>query len=219
MIATYRPYHFNGEDFGLYIYVELFSMLVLSILKRTSMGLRDSHTLALDAILTHGSFHYLIERFATFSEDISTKDPHIYPTYKRNVYSQVWGTTDCLEETLANAFSLKACPLWSGTQRNYIKYLFSRQRDGYRQAVEVDKENEQAMFDQLEAQIIERNQACTEKNLQSSSANNTRNSPRLSEYIEVYTPFRLVGLPVYLVNDCKSPENFERIVEMLFPQL
>lgn len=194
-------------------------MLVLSILQRTSMGLRDSHTLALDSILTHGSFHYLIERYATFSEEISTEDPQIYPTYKRNVYSQVWGTTDCLEETLANAFILNACPLWSGTQRNYIEFLFSRQRDGYRQAVEVGKENSQAMFDQLEAQIVGRNRANAERNLRSSSTNNARNSPRLSGYIEANTPFRLVGLPVYLVNDCKSPEEFERIVEMLFPQL
>lgn len=219
MIATYRPYHFNGGDFGLYLYVELFSMLVLSILQRTSLGLRDSHTLALDATLTHGSFHYLIERYATFSEDISTEDPQIYPIYKRNVYSQVWGTTDCLEETLANAFILRAFPLWSGTQRNYIEFLFSRQREGYRQAVEVGKEKDQVLFDQLEAQIVGKNRACFERNLRSSSTNNARNNPRLSEYIEANTPFRLVGLPIYLVNDCKSPENFERIVEMLFPQL
>lgn len=219
MIATYRPYHFNRGDFGLYIYGELFCMLVLSTLKRTCMGLRDSHTLALDAILTHGSFHHLIERYATFSEDTSTEDPQIYPTYKRDVYSQVWGTKDCLEETLANAFIVKACSLWSGAHRNYIEFLFSRQRDGYRQAVGVGMENSQAMFDQLEAQIVGRNRAYVERNLRSSSMNNARNTPQLSEYIEANTPFRLIGLPVYLVNDCKRPEDFERIVEVLFPQL
>ena len=205
MIATYRPYHFNREDFGLFIYSELFSMLVLSILQRTSMGLRDAHTLALDSILTHGSFHYLIERYATFSEDSSSVEaPRIYPNYKRNIYSQVWGTTDCFEETLANAFVLRANPMWSKIQRNYIEFLFTRQRDGYRQAIEVGKENSHGMFDQLETQIV---------------SHRPRNIPRLSEYIEANIPFRLFRLPVYLVNDCNCPEDFDRIVEMLFPQL
>ena len=205
MIATYRPYHFNREDFGLFIYSELFSMLVLSILQRTSMGLRDAHTLALDSILTHGSFHYLIERYATFSEDSSSVEaPQIYPNYKRNIYSQVWGTTDCFEETLANAFVLRANPMWSKIQRNYIEFLFTRQRDGYRQAIEVGKENSHGMFDQLETQIV---------------SHRPRNIPRLSEYIEANIPFRLFRLPVYLVNDCNCPEDFDGIVEMLFPQL
>lgn len=203
MIATYRPYHFNGEEFGLYIYAEMFSMLVLSILQRTSMGLRDSHTLALDSILTHGSFHYLIERYATLSEDTSVETPYIYPNYKRNIYSHVWGTADCLEEILANALILKAHPSWSIMQRTYMEFLIYRQRDGYRQSLGVDKKNIQAITDSLEMQIVGRN----------------RDIPRLTEYIEANIPFRLFGLPVYLVNDCKGIDDFERIVEMLFPLL
>ncbi len=219
MIATYRPYHFNGEDFGLYIYAEMFSMLVLSILQRTSMGLRDSHTLALDSILTHGAFHYLIERYATFSEDTSVEAPYIYPNYKRNIYSQVWGTADCLEETLANALILRAHPSWSIIQRTYIEFLIHRQRNGYRQSLEVSNENIQAITDSLEMQIIGRNRAKSEGSLHSSIWYKSRNIPRLTEYIEANIPFRLFGLPVYLVNDCKGVDDFERIVEMLFPLL
>lgn len=205
IIATYRPYHFNGEDFGLYLYSEMFSMFVLSIIQRTHMSLRDAHTLALDSILTHGSFHYLIERYATLSESLlNTQRPKIYPTYKRDIYSNVWGTTECIEETLANTFILKAHPLWSKTQREAIEYIIRRQREGYCQAVGLCTDKYEDLYDQLEGQIVKES---------------PRNSPKLSEYINANLPFRMIGLPVYLVNDCTVFEDFEQIIEVLFPQL
>jgi hypothetical protein len=219
MIATYRPYHFNGDDFGLYLYSEMFSMLVLSLIHRSSLGLRDSHTLALDSILTHGSFHYLIERYTTLVEIKTPQNQQVYSKYKRNIYSEVWGTTECYEETLANAFILKAHPFWEKKQRTIIEKLIGNQRDGYSQAIEIARENTQRIYDRLEEQLLDKSLETRDKYLRRGTMSSTKCIPKLDEYIEGNTPFRLIGLPVYLVNDCKRTEDFERIIELFFPQI
>jgi hypothetical protein len=104
-------------------------------------------------------------------------------------------------------------------QRSYIDFLINRQRDGYRQSLEVNKNNIQAIMDSLEMQIVGGNRTKSEGGLNSSFRYKSRNIPRLFEYIEANIPFRLFGLPVYLVNDCKGLNDFERIVEMFFPLL
>jgi hypothetical protein len=207
MIGTYRPYHFNGEEFGLYVYIETLSMLILSILERSELSLRDSHTLALDAVLTHGAFHYLLERYATLNDPAPQDKAELYPNYKRNVYRKVWGTADCLEETLANDFVLKAFPSWDRPQKTYLEFLYARQRHGYCEAVACDPGTIWDMYGRLE------------KSLLGEGRTDGTKIPCLSEFVERNIPFRLMGLPVYLVNDCKTPETFARIIEILFPQL
>jgi hypothetical protein len=207
MIGTYRPYHFNGGEFGLYIYIEMLSMLILSILERSELSLRDSHALALDAVLAHGAFHYLFERYATLKDSAPQDKAELYPNYKRNVYRKVWGTADCLEETLANDFVFRAFPSWDRPQKTYLEFLFARQRSGYCQAVACDKTAIQDMYVRLEESLLDEVRT------------SDKETPCLSEFIERNIPFRLMGLPVYLVNDCKNPETFERIIDILFPQL
>lgn len=204
MIGTYRPYHFNQGDFGLYIYAEMFGMYLLSILCQTTLNLREAHTLALDSVLTHGSFHYLVERYSILvKEDIEKED--LYSAYKKKVYSQTWGTKECIEETLANAFVFKAYPRWEKGQHDYIKSFFARQRAGYSEAQDLSSVAYYQLLNDLEIMI--RNQG------------KGRDNPPLKEFIDRNTPFRFIGLPVYLVNDCQKLEDFFRIVELLFPQI
>lgn len=202
LVGTYRPYHFNNEDFGLYIYAEMFGMYLLSIIKSTHMTLREAHTLALDSILTHGSFHYLLERYCILVDD-STEVEELYSVYKKKVYSQTWGTEECLEETLANAFVFKAHPLWDKRHRDFIRALYVRQRAGYQQAHNLNAKKYTEHFQTLESQLrVPKEQ-----------------TPSLQEYIHKNIPFRYIGLPVYLVNDCRRLEDFMHIVEVLFPHI
>lgn len=191
----------------------MFSMLFLSILQRTALDFREAHTLALDSVLTHGSFHYLFERYATLAgNNIPPEDTLIYPMYKKRIYQEYWGTTECYEETLANAFIFLSYPLWDHRKKGYLEFLIQRQREGYCQALDMTSNNLQDIFNQLEVQILM-------KRSKDYSSISHFNLPCLEDYIKASIPFRFLGLPIYLVNDCNKAENFNRIVEILFPRL
>jgi len=211
MVGTYRPYHYNRGDFGLFIYAEMFGMYLLSIVRQTRMSLREAHTLALDSVLTHGSFHYLLERYCILVDDVSKDEEGLYAAYKKNIYSQTWGTQDCIEETLANAFVFKSYPHWPESKKDYIISLYRRQREGYIQASDLEfhdyLELHEALERQIKGQSIHKTQ-CFDK---------TQSTPNLYEFMHMNNPFRFMGLPVYLVNDCKRQEDFIRIVQLLFP--
>lgn len=205
IVGTYRPYHFNNENFGLYIYAEMFGMYLLSIIKHYGLTLRESHTLALDSILTHGSFHYLIERYCTLVDNSTDEEERLYSIYKKKIYSKTWGTRECLEETLANDFVLRANPLWDERYIKSTRSLYARQRGGYREALELNPESYRKLLLTLERQIKDQREG--------------RNYPTLYDFININIPFRFIGLPVYLVNDCKKKEEFIQIVELLFPNI
>lgn len=216
MVGTYRPYHFNKENFGLYIYAEMFGMYLFSIIRQTQMSLREAHTLALDSILTHVSFHYLIERYCILIDDVGNEQEGLYPFYKKKVYSQSWGTQECIEETLANAFVLKAYSQWDEGKKDYLQSLYVRQRDGYRQAYNLKSGQYRELFKALETQL-----KAPLKEISYSSEDGAvfKQKPNLYGFIHKNTPFRFMGLPVYLVNDCCKLEEFIRIVELLFPEI
>lgn len=216
MVGTYRPYHFNKDNFGCYLYAEMFGMYLFSILRQTHMTLREAHTLALDSTLTHASLHYLIERYCILMDDVGNDNNGLYPTYKKKMYSQTWGTQECLEETLANAFVLKAYPQWDECNRNYIRSLFARQRDGYSQAHDLKHEHYQEFFKALERQLKGQMKG---KGCNSEGNPAMNNKPSLYGFIHKNIPFRFMGLPIYLVNDCSKLEDFMCIVELLFPEI
>ena len=214
LVGTYRPYHFNDDKFGLYIYVQMFGMYLLSILKNSSLSLRESHTLALDSILTHGSFHYLIERFCTLRDNSQIGEEKLYSIYKKRIYCQVWGTQECFEETLANAFVFESNPSWDRRHLDYIRSLYSRQREGYFQGCQLKSEDYQELLQILENQLIGEKE---DRNLKGNIKQD--NQPSLYDFIHTNIPFRYLGLPVYLVNDCEKLEDFMNIVQILFPQI
>ena len=216
-IATYRPYHFNAGDFGLYLYAESFCMFLLSILQKSNLDFREAQTLALDAALTHGAFHYLLERYSILAQNYLHFIDLLYPKYKKDIYSKHWGTSKCYEETLANAFIFLCLFNCNKDQenirsKNYLKYLMLRQREGYCQAVDIDFMNVYKIFTSLELQLgIDR--------VQQYSHSNNKEMPSLYKYVEAYIPFRYFGLPVFLVNDCRKESDFDIILEIIFPEL
>lgn len=192
MVATYRPYHFNGEKFGLYIHGRYFAAFFLHILERTSLPYVEAQAFTLESVLSHGAFHYLVERYAGLH----------YPSYKREVYSSLWGTEECLEETLANVFLFQNHREWDEKRRHYLCDLFKHQRDGYAQAAEV-------------AFLRTQDLSPYYKQLQELFGGQRHLS--LEESICRNTPFELKHLPVYLANDCLVEAEFEEILEVLFP--
>lgn len=194
MVATYRPYHFNGGEFGLYLYAHYFTAFLLNIMERTGLLFNEAHRFALECVQTHGAFHYLVERYAGLMNAVSS-----YPHYKKEVYSPLWGTEECIEETLANAYLFQNHPEWEEKRLNYVHELFKKQRDGYAQAAGIQQKTITSLYRQLENFI------------------GGRKTFSLEEWIRRRTPFYVDHLPVYLVNDCLKDSEFENVIEIVFP--
>lgn len=200
MIATYRPYHFNGAEFGLYLYIRYFTAFLLNILEKTKLNIGEAHAFSLKCVQSHGAFHYLVEQFAERYASSHT----YYLSYKRDVYCQCWGTGECFEETLANAYVLQNHPEWDNLRVSYLRQLYARQRGGYVQAAKLETADLSALYSQLEDQIV-RQDAPT-------------GSLLLEQWIKRKTPFNAEQLPIYLVNDGLADSEFEEILELFFPE-
>lgn len=204
MVATYRPYHFNGFEFGLYLYARYFTAFFLNILETTGLPLAETHKFSLEMVLAHGGFHYLVERYAEICSH-SCPEPDLtlhllhYPRYKREVYSPSWGTEQCYEETLANAYLFQNHPDWDKQRLDYLRPFYARQRGGYAQAAELEAYSLSSLYSQLENQI------------------GRQGALSLEQWVRQNTPFSAEQLPVYLVNDGLEDAEFEKILEVLFP--
>lgn len=194
MVATYRPYHFNGSEFGLYLYVRYFTPFLLDIMERTGFAFNEAHRFALECVQAHGAFHNLVERYASLTNRISS-----YPRYKREIYSPLWGTKECIEETLANAYLFQNHPEWEDLKLHYVHQLFYKQRDGYAQAAWIKPSTVAFLYRELESLI------------------GGRKNQTLEEWIKHRTPFCVEQLPVYLVNDGFEDSEFEKAIEIVFP--
>lgn len=194
MVATYRPYHFNGAEFGLYLYAHYFTAFLLDIMESTGLLFNEAHLFALECVQAHGAFHYLVERYASLMNTISS-----YPRYKKEIYSQLWGTKECIEETLANAYLFQNHPEWEEKRLHYVHELFKKQRDGYSQAACIKPKAITSLYRQLENYI------------------GGRKDISLEEWVRRRTPFSVDQLPVYLVNDCVKNSEFENEMEIVFP--
>lgn len=208
MVATYRPYHFNGAEFGLYLYVRYFTAFLLNILETTKLTLGEAHTFSLECIQSHGALHYLVEQFAERYEHSRTefdlgRQSTRYLSYKREVYCQSWGTVNCYEETIANTYVFQNHPEWNDLRVDYLRRLYSRQRGGYAQAARIKLPDLSALYSRLEEQI---------KRPEAHSG-----SLRLEQWIQQKTPFNAEQLPIYLVNDGLEDSEFEKILELFFP--
>jgi HicA toxin of bacterial toxin-antitoxin, len=150
--AWYCPIHFFGHGWGIYIrencilshaaYIASFvpwkrvhlpAQLIAKQLLRS----------AFYAFFLHEQFHHKVESFG-FRLLVSTNTDRYRP-YKFNVYSKSFGTSDCLEESLANAesyrrlneerYTRRVDPAIRKGLRDYLKISFRMQPPGYREAI------------------------------------------------------------------------------------
>jgi len=113
--AWYFPLHFYGHSWGIYIREECLMTLAADIAGDVDWSLVSGYRGRMDAIvkqLLRGAFYtlFLHEQFHHKVESLGLRlliaaGSDRYRPYKANVYRPAWGTSDCLEESLANAES------------------------------------------------------------------------------------------------------------------
>ena len=171
--AWYCPIHYFGSDWGIYIREscildmakELACWVDLGSLRISKVDMCEQlYRAAFFILYLHEHFHHRVESFG-FRLLISAGEDKYYK-YKENVYRKTHGRSNCLEETLANAYSYKKLKGMSvnkilpGVQSGLLEYLkeeiFAYQPPGYKEAIHYlkDKEFSGALF-KLQSQILE----------------------------------------------------------------
>jgi hypothetical protein len=151
--AWYCPIHFFGPKWGIYIRERCIIDVAADLIHWVDWKHPDVNSLPLAACLQQllrGGFYffYLHEHFHHKVESLGlrlliTTNSDLYRPYKGKVYRPNWGTSACLEESLANAESHRrlgekrysdklATPIRSAL-RHYLKQSFKSQPPGYRE--------------------------------------------------------------------------------------
>jgi predicted RNA binding protein YcfA (HicA-like mRNA interferase family) len=150
--AWYCPVHFFGHGWGIYIRESCILSHALDI--ATFVDWRDVHVPHWDiarhllrsafyVFFLHEQFHHKVESLG-LRLLISTASDRYRP-YKANVYRRTFNTTDCIEESLANAesyrrlneprYTRRVDPAIRAGLRRYLKWSISQQPPGYREGV------------------------------------------------------------------------------------
>ena len=171
--AWYQPIHFFGYDWGIYIREDCLKTQALKIayafyqqqpqFAHVSLSPQELARTFLRAsffcFFLHEHFHHKTESFAI--RLLVASDRSVYPTYRKNVYLKHYLTSDCLEESLANAdlyqrlsdtpykfpYADKNHPKYNEINKEvrekikrYLQSSFSASPDGYKQATNYFQE-------------------------------------------------------------------------------
>ncbi len=157
--ATYLPIHFffeSGDDlncrWGIYISESGIARLAAELKSAFEQDEQSNRlpsatdkrfflNVAYEILLRHELFHFRIESFALNAELML--ESALYVPYLMNVYSEDYGTDDCLEEALANATVLESAKITRIFQEAYripgkfwdsiiASVFFDKQPPGYR---------------------------------------------------------------------------------------
>jgi len=142
-IAFYLPFHYFYPDlWGVYIVAEDMMRLrdLLRHLSKRKLSVFDSHRVARFFLYYHEAFHHNVEAFATRLE--VTHRQAVYRTGVQQVFENTFGTDDCLEEALANAYAFRrTVPNFSGETaevvRTVLKEYIEGQPEGYRRGIDL----------------------------------------------------------------------------------
>lgn len=150
--AWYCPVHFFGHGWGIYIRESCILSHALDI--ATFVDWRDVHVPHWDiarqllgsafyVFFLHEQFHHKVESLG-LRLLISTASDRYRP-YKANVYRRAFSTSDCIEESLANAESYRRLneprytrrvePAIRAGLRRFLKWSIPQQPPGYREGI------------------------------------------------------------------------------------
>ncbi|MFW6009481.1 MAG: hypothetical protein ACOCP8_09485 [archaeon] len=215
-IAFYAPYHFYGDNFGIYIKSRQFLSLFKNIITKTSLNLKKAREFALDILLTHERFHYIVELYATILEHYTKKN--IYENYNYKFYVKNFRTKDCIEETLANYFILQNNPYLNMGKFNFLHSFFDRQPEGYKQAKKLNIINKDKFYYRLEKQITWR------KNLFKFSQIQRTIIPLPLAQFESVIGFKErkltrknLNIPIYILDNLSDDIEMRELLYMFFP--
>ena len=165
-LAWYQPIHFFGEQWGICLKTVAVQNMATDIarrlpydgielrkLSRESRALlcRQCQRAAFLCLYFHESYHHLTESFAI--RWAAERGDSSYLDYKKNVYRATFLTPDCLEESLANAYSYRCLKSSSVSLKNLLpavrkatlaylkKDMFPNSPPGYREALHYLEES------------------------------------------------------------------------------
>jgi hypothetical protein len=81
-------------------------------------------------LFIHELFHYFVDN-ATSILEITIGKSGLYTKYSSDIYCKVYGTSECLEEALANRYLFGRYKTF-GMKRDYLRRNLLRQKPGYR---------------------------------------------------------------------------------------
>jgi hypothetical protein len=112
----------------------------------------DSVKAAFFYLYLHELFHNLIENVSTKME-IEYRDPLLYINYLSNIYSKVFNTSKCLEESLANSYLFERSNLCH-IEKQFLEHELLSQGEGYNNFIDYVGEKFNNGLRQLISQII-----------------------------------------------------------------
>lgn len=140
--SWYQPYHYlPREKWGIHIRYDSW-MRISSLFYHDIPSLvqsQDSVKSAFLYLFVHELFHFIVENAASIIELVSGK-PNIYTTYYTDVYSNVFNSSNCIEETLSNRYLFgwaEECHI----EPDYLKEKLLSQGPGYNNFIQYDGSN------------------------------------------------------------------------------
>lgn len=131
--SWYQPYHYTPRTkWGVHIQYRCWTTLSAGLNKEAPSLINNplnSVKAAFFYLYIHQLFHYLIENVTTNIE-IESGDPFLYSNYLSNIYSQVFNTSECLEESLANSYLFDRSDLCH-IEKQYLEQQLLKQNPGY----------------------------------------------------------------------------------------
>jgi predicted RNA binding protein YcfA (HicA-like mRNA interferase family) len=171
--AWYCPVHYFGADWGIYIREDCAIRQAYEIAKHVRLGARargsrwklaeDLIRASFYAFYLHEQFHHKVESFA-FRLLVSTRRD-CYRPYQSSVYVPKYRTLDCIEESLANADSIrrlnearykeKLSPAVRQALKNYLNGSIPKQPDSYGLGLRFvpDQQHELGIWE-LQSQVL-----------------------------------------------------------------
>ena len=135
--AWYQPYHYLPRMvWGIHIRYDSW-LRIAAKLYRTCHPLIAKDVDAVKAaflyLFYHALFHYITENASSVLEIISG-NPNLYTNYQFNIYSKLFNSSSCLEESLANSYlfeKAEQCHI----DKQYLREELSNQAKGYKQFI------------------------------------------------------------------------------------
>lgn len=141
----YQSYHYlPREKWGIHLRYDGVLAVASDINKRSKAKSKphDEHDCVKHALLylyTHCIFHSLLENAVSLMEIVSDNDS-MYGNYVSKLYVETFNTSNCIEEALANAFTLELADELRLSKR-YLKHKLYRQGDGYKDFIYFSGKN------------------------------------------------------------------------------
>ena len=142
--SWYQPYHYlPRQKWGVHLRYDswirvaaLFYHNCPSLLGRKL----DSIKSAFLYLYVHELFHNIVENAASIMEILLGK-PHIYTRYYSDVYSNVFNSSNCIEEALSNGYLFLWAEECCHIDRDFLKDMLLKQGPGYHNFIQYSGSN------------------------------------------------------------------------------